>query len=223
MADAVGICPPSEPPDRTAVFEFIADGLTRDGFAILPNAIDPALGDALFARLGRLDAEAFKPAGIGRAQDQMHNAFVRRDEIRWLEREDAAERQWLEWVDALREFMNRRLFLGLFSYEGHFAHYAPGAFYKRHVDAFRGQANRVLTTVLYLNHDWLPTDGGQMVLYPEQGDGAIARIDPAMGTLAVFLSEEFPHEVLPANRDRYSIAGWYRVNASTADRADPPR
>ena len=96
-------------------------------------------------------------------------------------------------------------------------------FYKRHVDAFRGQANRVLTTVLYLNHDWLPTDGGQMVLYPETGDGELARIEPAMGTLAVFLSEEFPHEVLPANRDRFSIAGWYRVNASTADRPDPPR
>lgn len=35
-----------------------------------------------------------------------------------------------------------------------------------------------------------------------------------LGTLVVFLSEEFEHEVLPAKRDRYSIAGWFRVNPS---------
>ncbi len=223
MAEALGVCPPREPPDRTEVFEFIAEALSRNGFAILANAIEDDITTALFERLMRLDESTFKPAGIGRAQDQMHNTFVRRDEIRWLDRGDPAEARWLAWVDDLRAFLNRRLFLGLFSYEGHFAHYAPGAFYKRHVDAFRGQANRVLTTVLYLNPDWRPTDGGQMVLYPESGDTSIARIEPAMGTLAVFLSEEFPHEVLPAQRDRYSIAGWYRVNSSTTDRPDPPR
>ena len=35
-------------------------------------------------------------------------------------------------------------------------------------------------------------------------------------------SKEFPHEVLPANRDRYSVAGWFRVNTSLANKADPP-
>ena len=45
---------------------------------------------------------------------------------------------------------------------------------------------------------------------------------PSFGSVAIFLSEEFPHEVLPATRDRYSIAGWFRVNTSTADRIDPP-
>ncbi|MEC7468361.1 MAG: 2OG-Fe(II) oxygenase, partial [Pseudomonadota bacterium] len=34
---------------------------------------------------------------------------------------------------------------------------------------------------------------------------------------------EFPHEVLPATRDRFSIAGWFRVNNSTAQRVDPPK
>jgi SM-20-related protein len=223
MAEALDAFPPNEPPDRTALFNLIAEALTRDGYAVVTDALDPQLTEALLARVAHLDETAFRPAGIGRAQDQMRNSFVRRDEIRWLERTDPAEALWLTWVDDLREFLNRRLFLGLFSYEGHFAHYAPGAFYKRHVDAFRGQANRVLTTVLYLNPGWLPGDGGQMVLYPEAGDGTLARIEPTLGTLAVFLSEEFPHEVLPARRDRYSIAGWYRVNASTADRADPPR
>lgn len=30
--------------------------------------------------------------------------------------------------------------------------------------------------------------------------------------MVVFLSEKFPHEVLKANRKRYSIAGWFRVD-----------
>ncbi|MET0091118.1 MAG: hypothetical protein ABW068_14070, partial [Candidatus Thiodiazotropha sp.] len=36
-------------------------------------------------------------------------------------------------------------------------------------------------------------------------------------------SERFPHEVLPAQRDRYSIAGWYRVINNQQGRIDPPR
>jgi len=223
VAEILGACPPTEPPDRDAIFERIADALTRDGYAIITDAVDLDLLFALRTRIERLGSDDFERAGIGRAQDQMHNDFVRRDEIHWLERAEPIEAQWLAWVDSLRDYLNRRLYLGLFSYEAHFAHYAPGAFYKRHVDAFRGQANRVLSTVLYLNEGWQHADGGQLVLYPEHGTDPLARVEPAMGTLAIFLSEEFPHEVLPAARHRYSIAGWCRVNSSTAERVDPPR
>lgn len=223
MTEIVGACPPTDPPDQEAIFRRITEALTRDGFAIIADAVDPDLLAALRSCVEHLGSDAFERAGIGRAQDQMHNDFVRRDEIHWLERSDPVEAQWLSWVDALRDHLNRRLFLGLFSYEAHFAHYAPGAFYKRHVDAFRGEANRVLSTVLYLNPGWQHADGGQLVLYAEEGNEALAKVNPDMGTLAVFLSEEFPHEVLPAARHRYSIAGWCRVNSSTAERVDPPR
>ena len=47
-------------------------------------------------------------------------------------------------------------------------------------------------------------------------------VTPSFGTIVVFLSEEFPHEVLPAKRDRYSIAGWFRLNSSIANNIDPP-
>jgi len=223
MVELLGACPPTEPPDQETIFRRIAEALARDGFALVADAVDVEILMALRSRVEHLGQDGFTAAGIGRAQDQMHNDFVRRDEIHWLERSDPAEALWLDWINALREYLNRRLFLGLFSYEAHFAHYAPGAFYKRHVDAFRGEANRVLSTVLYLNEGWQHADGGQLVLYPENGTEPLTKADPVMGTLAVFLSEEFPHEVLPATRHRYSIAGWYRVNASTAGRADPPR
>jgi SM-20-related protein len=51
----------------------------------------------------------------------------------------------------------------------------------------------------------------------------IARITPLMGSLVVFLSDRFPHEVTAASRLRYSIAGWFRVNASLGQQIDPPR
>jgi SM-20-related protein len=59
------------------------------------------------------------------------------------------------------------------------------------------------------------------MMYPPNSEEGLA-FQPQGGTLAVFLSEEFPHEVLAANRTRYSIAGWFRVNTTTGDRLDPP-
>jgi SM-20-related protein len=41
-------------------------------------------------------------------------------------------------------------------------------------------------------------------------DGAHRDIFPRAGTLLLFLSAQFEHEVLPATRDRLSIACWMR-------------
>lgn len=48
------------------------------------------------------------------------------------------------------QLLNRHLLLGLFSFESHFTHYRAGDFYKQHQDAFKGQANRILSLVVYL-------------------------------------------------------------------------
>jgi SM-20-related protein len=104
------------------------------------------------------------------------------------------------------------MFLGLFSFESHFAHYAKGDFYKKHQDSFKGEANRVLSIVVYLNKEWLADDGGELLIYQKDINQNPKKVVPSYGTVVAFLSEEFPHEVLPAKRDRFSIAGWYRVN-----------
>jgi SM-20-related protein len=59
--------------------------------------------------------------------------------------------------------------------------------------------------VLYLNADWQPSDGGELVIYKPEGNEH--RIQPLQGTLAIFLSE-LEHEVLLTSRDRMSITGW---------------
>ncbi|MFW5816629.1 MAG: 2OG-Fe(II) oxygenase [Wenzhouxiangella sp.] len=119
--------------------------------------------------------------------------------------------------------LNRRLFLGLFEFEAHYAHYPAGAFYRRHVDSFQGAANRVVSLVAYLNADWRDDDGGELVLYEAAGRTRLATLAPRAGRVVLFMSEELPHEVLPARRERLSIAGWFRLNASIAGQIDPPR
>ena len=64
---------------------------------------------------------------------------IRRDEICWIDGSTAAGAAWLQWTAELMQLLNRRLFLGLFSFESHYAHYRAGDFYKVHLDAFRGQ------------------------------------------------------------------------------------
>lgn len=198
----------------------IADALRSDGYAVCRGALPTAQSRALHEHLMGMDRSLYYPAGIGRQQDHSLTRSIRQDEICWISGESTAGQGWLAWAATLQRELNRSLLLGLFSFESHFAHYRPGAFYRRHLDAFRGEANRVLSLVAYLNPDWKPEDGGELVLYPENGEPVT--VLPEMGTLVVFLSEELAHEVLPARRDRYSIAGWFRVNTSTGERVDPP-
>lgn len=120
----------------------------------------------------------------------------------------------------MRVVLNRSFFLGLFDYECHYAKYQQGDFYKKHYDAFKGRSNRVFTTVLYLN---TPDSGGELIIYKPKSKQVEVCIKPLAGTLVIFESERFMHEVLPAGDERYSIAGWFRMNASISGVIDPPR
>ena len=108
--------------------------------------------------------------------------------------------------------LNRRCFFGLKSFEGHFARYPVGSFYKRHLDQFHAVPHRIVTVILYLNDSWTEADGGQLRMYFPQEDGSerVEDVLPLGGRLVVFLSEEIPHEVLPTHKERISITGWLR-------------
>ncbi len=195
----------------------IADDIVSQGYCVYRDALPLELMRALAHEAQQLE---MTPARIGRGGDQAVAPDRRSDSIHWIDDSLPAGKQWLAGCDDLRLSLNRSLAAGLFSFESHYARYAEGAFYERHVDAFRGDANRKLSLVAYLNEEWVDQDEGQLVLYPEGAD-PIA-VNPAMGTLVVFLSEELAHEVKPARRERLSIAGWFRLNQSHSGRADPP-
>jgi len=192
----------------------IASDLADQGLAIRDGLLPPDLIDRLAAEgQARWAADDPRPALIGRGQERHANATIRTDRILWLDPATAtpAQGQYLAFIADLRLAINRRLFLGLFEFEGHLAVYPPGAFYRKHLDRFRGTEQRLVTAILYLNPDWREEDGGQLRLYPDPNDdGRYQDLLPLAGRLVCFLSGDFPHEVLPARRDRLSITGWYR-------------
>ncbi len=155
----------------------------------------------------------FRPAGVGRGADLQLRPEVRTDRVLWLDPTALSPAQSGLWehLEALRLAVNRHLFLGLYELEAHFAVYPPGAYYRKHLDQFRGMDERKLSCVLYLNDAWRPDDGGALRLYPDETDpSAAVEILPLGGRLVTFLSARFLHDVLPAGRERMSLTGWFR-------------
>lgn len=203
----------------------IVDALVEQGWYVGQDVINLELCQALHRELSHMaEHDALEEAGVGRGRQHHLRKDIRGDAIHWLDRESEAQRHYLNAMGELQQLLNQVLFLGLFEYEAHFAHYPPGAFYQRHLDSFRGRANRVISTVGYLNPHWPSDGGGEMVIYhPDDPSQEVARVIPEAGTFACFLSETIPHEVLPTHHSRSSIAGWFRRNASLGGVLDPAR
>lgn len=196
------------------LLERILDDLASQGWSVQPLALPAGLTAELAAECRRRHAAgSLARASVGRGSGQLIDDGIRGDHIQWLVPGDSAVTdRYLGVLDALRERLNRELFLGLEDYECHFALYPPGSFYRRHLDRFRDDDRRTVTTVFYLNDDWQAQHGGALRI--ELPDGEERDVLPAAGTLVVFMSGDFPHEVLPASRERLSLTGWYRRRGS---------
>jgi SM-20-related protein len=193
----------------------LIEGLAVSGHAVARDALPAGVVDGLRRRACALDrAGAFAPARVGRAAARAPCRDVRGDRIAWLDDapDDDAERSLVAWLEALRLRCNRDLLLGLVDVEAHYAIYPAGARYARHKDRFRDDDARVLSCVLYLNEAWSDVDGGALRLYTGAG---VVDVAPIGGTFVAFLSAEFEHEVLPAQRERLSVAGWFRRRVLT--------
>lgn len=200
--------------DWTAVL----DALPEPGYVVLPGFLPASLVAALRDELRELDvAGRFHAAGIGRGAAQQVQRAIRGDRIAWLAAADMpAAKAYLAIMDDLRKTLNREYFLGLAEYEAHYACYEPGSGYGRHIDRHasmpgEGQGQRVISTVCYVNEAGWPADaGGELVLFAD-GERPPLKVGPEAGTLVVFRSDNLAHEVLPAQRQRLSIAGWMRT------------
>ena len=208
--------------DDEVLFARISNDLLNKGYSVNINALPITLANELYQHVSSMSDESFEDAAIGRAQEHMKNVFIRSQKLSWIIGDSTAGTNWLSWSDALQSYLNQRLMLGLFCFESHYAHYSPGDFYKRHYDAFKGETSRKLSIVVYFNRNWLPSDCGELVIYNDDDDKIGLKVTPSFATVVVFLSSDFPHEVLRTNRDRYSIAGWFSPNTTTLSRVDPP-
>ena len=192
----------------------IAFDLAEAGWSVCDHFLAPTFVSQLAVELQDLwSANGFRPAGVGRGGDFRVDSAIRCDQVHWFDPCSAAGARsvYLDTLDELRRVVNGTLFLGLFDFEGHFAVYPPGGYYRRHLDRFAGAGDRALTCILYLNDGWEPEHGGQLRLYTDPAhEERYEEILPVGGRLVSFLSDRFPHEVLPATRDRLSVTGWFK-------------
>ena len=184
------------------------DDFERQGWAEIKNFIDSEVATGIRSEIMDLQTNrAFKQASIGKQEQKTIDTTQRGDFISWIDSKQAPinTQAYLGKVSQIKEDLNRHFYLGIRDYECHYALYPPGSFYKKHVDRHKNGSPRRVSTVLYLNPDWVPDHGGELVIY--NSDETSSHIKPVMGTMVLFLSE-LEHEVLPTNRDRMSITGW---------------
>jgi SM-20-related protein len=199
----------------TPDWELHIDALVTQGYTVVDGFLQP---EEVFnlVELFRLRQKEglFRQAAVGSGADRSAQNDIRRDHISWVERDDLASvcPSFLNKLDECVQHFNRSLFLGIRDFEMHFAIYPVGAFYKRHLDVFRKDSDRVLSLICYLNTDWAPNDGGELRLYLSTEDGGETAVDlaPLGGRMVLLQSDRIEHEVLPARRERTSLTGWMK-------------
>jgi SM-20-related protein len=197
------------------LLDHISQEIYSNSYVVVDNFVDEAFRMALLKeQTDLLNQGQFTKAAVGKGDQKQVRAEIRSDEVLWMDPTALSPLQAIFWekVAKVQQVLNRRCFLGLKSFEGHFARYPIGSFYKRHLDQFHAVPHRIVTVILYLNESWTEADGGQLRMYFPQEDGSerVEDVLPLGGRLVVFLSEEIPHEVLPTHKERISITGWLR-------------
>lgn len=205
------------PIDTTHPNERLLAELQDKPWAVVDSWLSPDLLRALHEEaLGHFHAANMRPAGVGRGSAHQVIPAVRSDFILWLDPRQPTATQAALWqaLDELRVQLNRRFFLGLKRFEGHYAVYPQGAHYNTHIDQFRDAGHRRVSFVLYLNPAWSPDMGGALRIYERDTPQAVATdILPAWGRAVVFFSDNVPHEVLTTHAERFSFTGWFRDDA----------
>ena len=197
------------------LLDHISQEIYNNSYVVVDDFVDEGFRKALLKeQIDLLNRGQFTKAAIGKGDQKQVRTEIRSDEVLWMDSTALSPLQAIFWekVTEVQQVLNRRCFLGLKSFEGHFARYPIGSFYKRHLDQFHAVPHRIVTVILYLNESWTEADGGQLRMYFPQEDGSerVKDVLPLGGRLVVFLSEEIPHEVLPTQKDRISITGWLR-------------
>jgi len=195
--------------------EKLVGDIHQSGWSVMPGFLEEDVAaDLSRESLAAWHEGEFRRAGVGRGEALVIREDVRTDHVMWLREEEITicQQAYLDRLEDVRVELNRNLYLGLMSFEGHFAVYPEGGFYKPHLDRHRETMDRLVSVILYLNPGWQLGDGGELKIWtsPGERDGEFITVEPRMGTLVCFLAGDFWHEVLPAQKNRASITGWFR-------------
>ncbi|NJN25958.1 MAG: 2OG-Fe(II) oxygenase [Cyclobacteriaceae bacterium] len=184
------------------------DNLSLDDYLIIDEFISDTLYDKIKVfLLDKLQEDAFAKAGIGALAAHQVNSEIRTDFVYWLDKvRDTALEELFDLIITFKSKLNELCFLSLGGYEFHLAHYPKGSFYKKHLDQFKGRNNRLITLIIYFNDQWEPGDGGELRIFREGKSELV--VAPIARRAVIFKSNIIEHEVLMANKSRYSLTGW---------------
>jgi len=152
----------------------------------------------------------FKLAGVGNNKKLVQRIDLRNDVIYWLDKghNHPVENRFIAEIDRWVKFLNSTCYAGITGYEFHYAYYATGSFYKRHLDQFVDNQSRAFSMIIYLNPDWVIGDGGELCIY--QND-LPQLVTPEFRKCIFFKSNQLEHEVILSQKPRLSITGWLKV------------
>lgn len=192
------------------MLEAVLKGLKRDGYIYLDDFFsDQEL--KLIRLFTDSQASRFQAASVGLGAQKVIEKTIRADKTLWIDPENPPEAlaKSFAFLSSLIPRLNQEFYFGIRSLEAHLALYPKGAFYKKHLDRFSETSSRVCSFIFYLHENWAPGDGGELVLYDKQ-DQEVITIEPKPGRVALFVSDEFPHEVRETRIERRSLTGWLR-------------
>lgn len=193
------------------------EDLAKDGWAASTQIFDKKFCIDLARECQNQHSQGrFQQAAIGRGVSKGTHAEIRGDHTRWIEENssNSTERKFLAALRDISQALNATFFLGLKRFETHFALYPPGTGYDKHIDNHRGTGARTITFILYLNEHWKNGHGGELSLFdPDDENRRIAQVEPRLGTLVLFRSDLFPHQVEKSFQPRLSLTGWFRNDA----------
>lgn len=206
--------------------------LDKDGYVVIENFLPDSLQEQLRQDVSTLrQTNHFNVAKIGQDSTNTLNENIRVAETCFLgpnklqDVPSEARNKLYEILDQARSDLPGTLDPNLT--ELLYAYYPSGGFYRRHRDAVPGSASvlRSYSLLLYLNKDWTPKDGGQLLLHldtggdflPEGEEPNFVEVAPKGGTLVLFESDKIPHEVMDTNAERLAVVGWYNRPVTAAD------
>ena len=183
------------------------DQLSENDYVVVDDFISDEMFNGIMGFFQEMEsADKLKKAGIGTQQDYQVKAEIRGDFIYWLDEDrDLALKTFFELKDELIQSLKRFCYLSLSGSEFHIAKYPAGSYYHRHLDQFNERTNRQITVLIYLNKDWKPGNGGELVIYKEDQE---ILVEPVAKRLLLFKSDVIEHEVLTTQVPRYSLTGW---------------
>lgn len=194
--------------------DLLAHNIFTQGFYVVDDFLDLKDYMALRLKVQLLHEQGLlSQAKIGKDQQVQQNKGIRSDATLWLDEDDsdASVQAYLQKTKKISTILNQTLYLGLQTFETHFAVYEPGSFYKMHVDQFAHSKERKISCVYYLNNEWHPDLGGELKLYSPELE--LLRSIAPQGNRFICFNSELPHEVCITKERRYSIAGWMKTRS----------